>query len=55
MYTATNTATNTAVHPMSARRPVPLTNTTLYFQGRPNVEFLDRFAGRVPRHVQRCG
>jgi hypothetical protein len=52
MYTAHNTAMNTAMNPISARRPVPLTNTTLYFQGRPNVVFLDRFAGRVPRHVQ---
>jgi hypothetical protein len=50
--TAAHRAVNTAINPIWARRPVPLTNTTLYFQGRPNVVFLDRFAGRVPRHVR---
>jgi hypothetical protein len=50
--TAHNPAVKTAMNVTSARRPVPLTNITLYFQGRPNVVFLDRFAGRVPRHVR---
>ncbi len=32
------------------RKPVAMNNTTLYFQGRPNVVFLDRFAARSVRH-----
>lgn len=34
------------------RKPIALNNTTLYFQGRPNVAFLDRFAGRSGRHTK---
>lgn len=33
------------------RKPIALNNTTLYFQGRPNVVFLDRYAGRSGRHT----
>jgi hypothetical protein len=59
MHTCASTAAierkstmNTATNLRSVRRPVALTNTTHYFQGRPNVVFLDRFAGRASRHTR---
>lgn len=36
------------------RRPVALPNTTLYFQGRPNVVFLDRFETVAARDARRA-